>query len=180
MTALGEEVSNFDIRFTIIRSLTTLLPPLVAKRFRTWLLRLAGLKMGHGTTIGGAVHVHGVGRPVARISIGSHCWINDACLLDASAPITIGDHVAIGQSVMVLTNTHEIGMPEHRAGPLTNLPVVIGDGVWIGARSTVLPGVTIGSGAIIAAGSVVNKSVAANTLVAGVPARLVRLLDAEN
>jgi maltose O-acetyltransferase len=57
--------------------------------------------------------------------------------------------------------------------------VSIGDGVWIGARTTVLPGVTIGSGAIVAAGSVVNRDVEADTMVAGVPARLVRGLDSD-
>ena len=69
---------------------------------------------------------------------------------------------------MILANSHELGPSESRAGSVVGLPVSIGDGVWIGARTTVLPGVTIGPGAIVAAGSVVNRDVEADTMVAGV------------
>jgi maltose O-acetyltransferase len=174
---LREEVANFDVRFVIGRFLIALIPPLVGNRLRTKILRLAGVSIGPGTTIGGTFSVHGGGRPASRIQIGANCWINDSCVLDASAAITIGNNVAFGQGVMILTNTHELGPSEYRAGPLVGLPVIVGDGVWVGARTTVLPGVTIGPGAIVAAGAVVNRSVAANTMVAGVPARLVRALD---
>ena len=116
---------------------------------------------------------------MSRISIGRNCWINDSCTFDASAAITIGDNVALGQSVMILTNSHELGPSESRAGSVIGLPVSIGDGAWVGARTTVLPGVTIGPGAIVAAGSVVNRHVEADTMVAGVPARLVRHLDGD-
>ena len=155
----------------------SLLPPLVGNRLRTTLLRVAGVKIGGGTTVGGMFFVHGGRRPVTRICIGHNCWINDSCTLDASAAITIGDNVALGQSVMILTNSHELGPSENRAGSVIGLPVSIGDGAWVGARSTVLPGVTVGPGAIVAAGSVVNRDVEADTMVAGVPARLVRCLD---
>jgi maltose O-acetyltransferase len=176
---LREEVANFDLRFVICRLLIGFIPPLVGNRLRTKILRLAGVAIGHGTTIGGTLSVHGAGRPASRIRIGKNCWINDSCVLDASAPITIGNNVALGQGVMILTNTHLLGPSEYRAGPLVSLSVIVGDGAWIGARTTVLPGVTIGTGAIVAAGAVVNKSVAADTMVAGVPARLVRELEAD-
>jgi maltose O-acetyltransferase len=171
-----QEVANLDPRFLLGRVLIAFIPPLVANRLRTRILRWAGITIGRGTTIGGTMSVHGAGRPASRIRIGSDCWINDSCVLDASATITIGRSVAIGQGVMILTNTHELGPATNRAGSLFSLPVVVEDGVWIGARTTVLPGVTIGAGAVVAAGSLVNKSVAANTMVAGVPARLVRAL----
>jgi maltose O-acetyltransferase len=174
---LREEVANFDPRFVIGRLVIGFIPPLVGNRLRTKILRLAGVAIGPGTTIGGTLSVHGGGRPARRIQIGANCWINDSCVLDASAAITIGNNVALGQGVMILTNTHELGPSEYRAGPLVGLPVVVGDGAWIGARTTVLPGVTIGPGAIVAAGAVVNKPVAANTMVAGVPARVVRTLE---
>ena len=173
-----EEVANFDLRFVIGRLLTGLIPPLVGNRLRTKILRLSGVAIGHGTTIGGTMSVHGGGRPASRLRIGANCWINDSCVFDASAPITIGNNVALGQGVMILTNTHLLGPSQYRAGPLMGLPVIVDDGAWIGARTTVLPGVTIGTGAIVAAGAVVNKSVSANTMVAGVPARLVRKLEA--
>jgi len=173
-----EEVANLDVRFLLGRALISFIPPLVANRLRTKILRLAGIAIGEATTIGGALSVHGGGRPSSRITIGSNCWINDACVLDASAQITIGDRVAFGQGVMILTNTHHLGPSTYRAGPLTAVPVVVEHGVWVGARSTILPGVTIGAGAIVAAGALVNRSVPANTLVAGVPARHVRTLEA--
>ena len=66
-----------------------------------------------------------------------------------------------------------MGSAQRRAGELTTLPVTIDDGAWIGARSTILPGITIGAGAIISAGAVVNKDVPPNTVVAGSPARVV-------
>ena len=132
-------------------------------------------RLGHDS--GGALSVHGDGRPVARLRIGSNCWINASCVFDASSSIDIGNSVALGQGVMILTNSHEIGPSRDRAGTKTSLPVIIGDGVWIGARATVLPGVTIGSGAIVAAGALVNRSVEPDSLVGGLPARLIRKLD---
>jgi maltose O-acetyltransferase len=172
-----EEVANFDPRFTFCRLLIGLIPPLVGNRLRTKILRWAGVAIGRGTTVGGMLSVHGGGRPASRVRIGTNCWINDSCVFDASATITIGDNVALGQGVMILTNTHELGPSDYRAGRLISLPVVVGDGAWIGARTTVLPGVTIGPGAIVAAGALVKNPVAANTMVAGVPARQVRALD---
>ncbi len=79
---------------------------------------------------------------------------------------------------MLITSTHEIGPHQYRAGKDTTRPITIGDGVWIGARAVVLPGVTIGNGSIVAAGAVVNRPVGSNVLVAGVPARFVKHLDA--
>jgi acetyltransferase-like isoleucine patch superfamily enzyme len=70
-----------------------------------------------------------------------------------------------------------MGSRERRYAGLEALPVTIGAGVWVGARAMIMPGVTIGDGAVIAAGAVVTKDVPPNTLVAGVPARIVRELD---
>jgi maltose O-acetyltransferase len=91
--------------------------------------------------------------------------------------VTIGNNVSFGHQVIVLTNTHDIGPASRRAATLCSKAVTIGNGAWLGARCTILPGVTIGDGAVVAAGSVVNEDVPANVLVAGVPARLVRLLS---
>jgi maltose O-acetyltransferase len=74
---------------------------------------------------------------------------------------------------MILTTSHKLGPSAHRAGKHDLLPVEIGDGAWIGARATILPGVTIGRGAVVSAGSVVNKNVPPNSIVAGTPARVV-------
>ncbi len=130
-----------------------------------------------------------VGMPVERCSVASRVWFGSSrvrvgrgtyighhCLFDTWAPITIGERCAIAMQVSFVTSSHELGGPERRAGPMTVRPVTVGDGVWIGARATVLPGVTIGEGAVVAAGAVVTDDCAPHTLYAGVPARAVRRL----
>jgi acetyltransferase-like isoleucine patch superfamily enzyme len=79
--------------------------------------------------------------------------------------------------VLLLTGGHVIGPPGRRAAELTCEPIVVGTGAWLGARVTVLPGVTIGDGAVVAAGAVVTRDVAPHTVVAGVPARHLNDLD---
>jgi acetyltransferase-like isoleucine patch superfamily enzyme len=74
---------------------------------------------------------------------------------------------------MLLTSTHEMASAAHRAGPITRAPLHVGDGAWLGARCILLPGVTIGAGAIVDVGSVVTRDVAPNTRVAGTPAIVV-------
>jgi maltose O-acetyltransferase len=92
------------------------------------------------------------------------------------APISIGDDCSIGMEVLLCTSTHELGPSSCRAGDLAGKPIVISNGCWIGARSIILPGVTIGSGSIIGAGSVVTKDCGPNGLYCGSPAQLVRKL----
>lgn len=177
---LRDEITNLDPRFAVMRLASKALPALAGNRLRTALLRAGGLSIGRGTTIGGQLQVLGTGRAVGRIFIGSDCWVNTSCVFDASARISIGDRVGMGQEVMLLTNTHEMNDPRRRAGSLRSLPIDIGDGVWLGARCVILPGVTVGAGAVVAAGAVVSKDVPPDTLVAGVPARVVRALSAED
>ena len=100
------------------------------------------------------------------------------CYLELGDEIIIGNDVSFGPETMILTSTHDTnaGTPERRAVEVTCKPVVIKDGAWLGARCTILPGVTVGEGAIVAAGAVVHRDVAPNTLVAGVPARVVKEL----
>lgn len=90
-------------------------------------------------------------------------------VFDLHAEIVVGDYVSLGQQVMLLTWTAETGLPPR--------PVRIEAGVWLGARSIILPGVTVGRGAIVAAGAVVAEDVPPDTLVGGVPAGVIRLLD---
>jgi maltose O-acetyltransferase len=78
---------------------------------------------------------------------------------------------------MLITGTHMIGSSDHRAGKLAPKPVHIMNGVWLGARVIVLPGVTIGAGVVVGAGSLVNRDLPADTLCAGVPARVIREIN---
>lgn len=169
---LVEEFRSCRPRRSFALFLTRLAPPLVGNRARAAALRLGGVAVGAGTTFGGRVEVVGT----AELRIGSTCWINGGCYFDVSAPIVVGDRVALAQEVMILTNTHEMGTHDARAAELRRAPVVIGDGVWIGARAIVLPGVTVGAGAVVGAGAIVTRDVEPDTVVAGVPARPITAL----
>jgi maltose O-acetyltransferase len=156
--------------------LTGALPPFVGVRLRATMLRLAGLSVGRGATIIGRVWIAGGPRPRANLVIGRWTFVNDGVRFDTSAPIRIGQHVDIAHDVSFITSTHEIGTEYRRAGRSCEYSISVGDGAWIGAGAIVLPDVTIGEGSLVAAGAVVTRSVPANTLVAGVPATVVRLL----
>lgn len=174
---LREEFRNVSVRLRLMTGLTRLIPPLAGNRIRTTLMRLGGVAIGHGTVIGGTLDVRGGPAAAKRLSIGRDCWINAGVTIDASAQVTIGDRVAMGHEVMIITNTHTIGPADNRAGLSSDIPVRIGNGCWLGARAVILPGHTVGDGAVVAAGAVVTKDVPPNALVGGTPARLIRMLD---
>lgn len=111
----------------------------------------------------------------ARTHIGPRCLFTGAngCLIE------IGSDCDIAPEVTFLTGTHEVGSMRRRAGPGLALPVRVGNGTWIGARSLILPGVVVGEGCIVAAGSVVTEDVPPHTLVAGVPAIVKKQLPVE-
>ena len=113
-----------------------------------------------------------------NIWIGAGTFVNYRCFFASHAPITIGRNCTIAMDVSFITDTHDIGPSARRAGGPRFAPIDVGDGTWIGARATILPGVTIGKGCVVAAGSVVTKDCEADTLYAGVPAKAVRVLDA--
>lgn len=105
-----------------------------------------------------------------NVKFGKNVFINRLCQFHigySDAHITIGDSVWIGMDVSFICPTHEIGGEKQRAGKSEYRNITVGTGTWIGARSTILPGVNIGEGAIIAAGSVVTKSVPTNELWGG-------------
>ena len=110
-----------------------------------------------------------------NLKIGKNVFINSCCQFQDQGGITIGDGTLVGPKTVIATLNHHMD-PSKRAN-LFPKPVVIGKNVWIGANVTILPGVTIGDGAIIAAGAVVNKNVEANTVVGGVPAKLIKQIE---
>ena len=171
------EFEGFHLRLLIARILLAPLPIHVGGRLRGAILRLAGFQIGRGTIFAGTPIITLADNHYKNLLIGEGCWFNIACLFDLGAQIRIGDKVSMGHGVLILTRSHEVGTSEQRALTLLVKPVNVGSGVWLGSRSTILPGVTIGDGAIVAAGSVVHQDVPPNTLVAGVPARVVKNLS---
>lgn len=107
-----------------------------------------------------------------NIRLGKNVFINSGCCFQDHAGIEIGDGTLVGHQVVIATLNH-VSDPERRADMIPRA-VKIGKNVWIGAHATILPGVTIGDNAIIAAGAVVAKDVAENTVVGGVPAKWIK------
>ncbi len=112
-----------------------------------------------------------------NIHLGKHVFINMGCKFQDQGGIFIGDGALIGHNVVLATLNHAMS-PKDRA-TMVPASIHIGRNVWIGANATVLPGVTIGDGAIVAAGAVVTKDVPENTIVGGVPARIIQQLSEE-
>ena len=108
-------------------------------------------------------------------TIGANVFINQGCHFMDMGGITIGDDVMIGPKVNLISAGHPLSPSERRNGIVAK-PIIIGNNVWIGAAATILAGVTIGENAVIAAGAVVSRDVPADTLAAGVPARVLRHL----
>jgi acetyltransferase-like isoleucine patch superfamily enzyme len=104
--------------------------------------------------------------------IGKNVFINHACSFLDIGGITIEDDVLIGPKVNLITESHPLNPAERKT--LLVKPIVIKQNAWIGAGATILPGVTVGKNAVVAAGAVVSKDVLANTVVGGVPARFIK------
>ncbi len=107
-----------------------------------------------------------------HITIGKNVFINFDCTFLALGGITIEDDVLIGPKVSLITENHPLD-PQERKG-LTGKPILIKKNAWIGANATILPGVTIGENAVVAAGAVVSKDVPDNTIVGGIPAKFIK------
>ena len=143
------------------------LPYFVGNGWRLWLLKCFGMKhCGH-------VAVYPSAKIWApwNVEMGSYVAIDDEVNLYSADKITIGTKVAISREAFICTASHDITKPNR---PLETAPITICDGVWIGARAIILPGVTIGEGAVVAAGAVVTKDVEPWTVVAGNPAKFIK------
>jgi acetyltransferase-like isoleucine patch superfamily enzyme len=131
---------------------------------RRFVYRSFGMKIGRGSHLYMGAEI----RSAHRIAIGSGCSIGHAAILDGRGGLTIGNNVNLSTGVWIWTMEHD---PQSPAFGVRVQPVAIGDFAWISCRAVVLPGVTIGTGAIVAAGAVVVKDVAPFTIVGGVPAK---------
>lgn len=109
-----------------------------------------------------------------QITVGDHFVGNFNLTILDEAPVTIGNHVFIGPDVGIYTVRHALLADQRNAGIMQSLPVTIHDNVWIGGHATLLPGVTIGQGAVIGAGSVVTHDIPPQVVAAGNPCRVLR------
>jgi acetyltransferase-like isoleucine patch superfamily enzyme len=154
--------------------------------------QIGAIRAGDGTHIKGELVVFAHN---GQIEIGRDCYIGENARIWSASKISIGDRVLIAHEVNVFdNNTHPIsaharhrhykeivntGFPKAPGYSLNERPVVILDDAWVGARAIIMPGCTIGKGAIVGAGSVVTSDVAPYTIVAGNPARLIREIPAD-
>ncbi len=134
--------------------------------FRRFFYRLAGIKIGSGSTI----HTGARFYDPRNIIIGKDSIIGEGAVLDGRKKLSIGNHVALASEVMVYNSEHNIESLDFTA---IEAPVKIEDYVFIGPRAIILPGVTVGRGAIVAAGAVVTKDVPPYAVVGGVPAKII-------
>lgn len=142
-----------------------------AKRF---LMKATGNPVGKGTTIVGPITVLGT------CDIGENCWINRGFVVHGNGHVKIGNNCDIAPEVEFLTGGHKIGDADRRAGKGEVYKIIVGNGCWIGARSTLLGNITVNDGSVVASCACVNHNVPENTLVGGVPAKIIRRLDNED
>lgn len=177
INVLALELSGCHPRLLFIQGLVSLLPPEAFIRLRPRLYRLAGIHIGHGTVMSGRIRLTGTGAVTRRLVIGNDCYLNENITFNLGATVTLEDNISVGMDCLFITNTHEVGTFDFRAGTVLPRPVLVGRGAWLGARVTVLPGVTIGAGAVVGSGAVVAGDIAANILAGGVPAKIIRKLS---
>lgn len=154
----------FWLRYDTIDFLAELIGRLPSHTVRVLLYRLFGVRIGSRVSI----HRHCRFYHPSSVQIGEGSVINRDVLLDGRMGLIIGNHVSISEGTMLLSLEHDPNSTrfETRGGP-----VHIGDRAFIGVRATVLPGLSIGEGAVVAAGAVVTHDVPPYTIVGGVPAR---------
>lgn len=166
------------IRETIFLTMANLLPrSYTSDAIRALILKLAGMKIQYPAHIWAPLEIRPIGAS-PRISIGRDTFINSHARFAARHPatITIGERVFIGPSCFFETVNHELDSDHNRQ--TVPKSIIIEDDVWLGARVTVLPGVTIAKGSNVAAGAVVTADVPPNVVVGGIPAKIIHKHEA--
>jgi len=134
---------------------------------RNFIYQLCGIEIGRGSTI----HMGARFYQPNNIKIGEGTIIGDHAFLDGRSSLKIGSHVDIASQVMIYNSEHDL---ESQTMKAKEEPVIIGDYCFIGPRAIIMPGVTLGKGAVVAGGAVVTKDVPAGVVVGGVPAKKIK------
>lgn len=139
---------------------------------KRWLLNGIGYSLGEGTKVVGPIYCG------AKLKTGCNCWFGKNLTIHGNGTVELGDNCDVAKNVTFLTGVHSPGSPEHGAES-QKYSVFVGDGSWIGPGATLGRNVSIGKGCMVLADSCVLKNMPDNTLVGGVPARIVRKIDEE-
>ena len=134
---------------------------------KVFFLKLFGAKIGKGLVIKNEVVV----KFPWKLEIGDYCWIGENVWIDSLDHVKIGNNVCVSQGAMLLTGNHDFTLHDM---PYRNAPIVLNDGVWIGAQTVVCPGVVAEENAILTAGSVATRKMEANSIYQGNPAQFIK------
>jgi maltose O-acetyltransferase len=168
---------SVHLRFALANALVGLLPMFASGAVRGRMYRLAGFNIGKGAFIMGNLRLTSAFPGFyEKLVIGPGVTIADNVTINLDAPVTIGKNVGIAPHVKIYTGSHKLGPGSSRIGQPAAFPVTIEDGAWVRLGAILVPGVTVGRGAIVAAGAVVLKDVPPNTYVEGNPAAVIRKL----
>lgn len=143
-------------------------------------LKAYGVTIGTGIDFHGRLKLHGTYHMRGKLTVGEYCHIGPAVTLDLSAPIVLEDRCTIAMNAQLITHIDVGYSPlSKRAFPTQFAPVTVEQGAYVGAGASVLMGVRVGRCAVVAAGALVTKDVPPYSVVAGVPAKVMRQLDPE-
>lgn len=162
--------------FSLFNSIYRILP---FPQFRKFFLQVVGAKIGSNAVLMDAHFFNWHHMGPKGLTVGKSCFIGDETLIDLYDKVTLEDNVSIAQRVVILTHLN-VGYKNHplqKYFPSGSQPVVFKSGSVVGAGAIILSGVTVGEESMIGAGSVVTKNVPSHTLVAGVPAKIIRELN---
>lgn len=174
MTRLREGLLVFNrvLRLMVLFCIKTILKGTHAFRLKAALMRLAGYRVGAGAKVVGPINIS----TMCELTVGENSWIGTNLTVHGNGVVAIGDNCDVAPDVTFLTGTHVIGDSARRAGAGRNTQITVGNGCWLGARSTLVGQLRVGESSILGACSFANNDVEPNSLTAGVPAKKVRSL----
>jgi acetyltransferase-like isoleucine patch superfamily enzyme len=178
MRALSEVGFRKAFRFLWYSLVSKYLHIVLLPQTRIFVLRLFGARIGHDTVIGDVTFANAYHYGFSRLRIGQRCFIGDEVLLDVRGGITLEDDVTLSNRTAVVTHIN-VGYRDHplqEVYPTKEGGVTLERGAYTGTGSIILPGIRIGKGSAVGAGAVVTKDVPEKTVVAGVPAKIIKKL----